>query len=256
MALSRRHKYSIILLSIYWPAIFILTHIPVPRIAGYSGMSDKTMHFLAYLALIFFLWLAFSPYQGVNWKKLKVWMLFTVIIWYGVVDEWLQGFVGRNSDPADFLADMTGAVLGLLILSIFSFWPASLLISAVFIFTFSNLSKIDMLWYFPHINIWFHFAAYTCFTLIWIQYMYRYIKLAPEKLTQPKWLLSAFIVPATLLAVVKLSSIPFDKKIWPMDCAVALTAIAATVLTSYFTFLTFSGEPDQQEQTDGIADHL
>ena len=86
--------------------------------------------------------------------------------------------------------------------------------------------------------------------------MYRYIKLAPEKLTQPKWLLSAFIVPAVLLAIVKLSSIAFDKKIWPLDCIVALTAITASVLTSYFTFLTFSEEPDQQEQTDGITDHL
>ena len=234
MPLLRRHKYSIILLSIYWPAIFILTHIPVPTLARQSGMSDKTMHVLAYMALVFFLWLTISPYQKVDWKKAKAWVILIIIVWYGIFDEWLQGRVGRNADIMDMAADVSGAVAGLAILSIFSFWPASLIVTAIFIFAGSNLSRIIML---PHINTWFHFAGYAAFTLIWIQYMYHYVKLTAEKLTQPRWILSAMAAPVALLLVVKLAGIPLDKKIWLMDCFTALTAIGTATITSYFTFL-------------------
>ncbi len=244
MPLLRRHKYSITLLSIYWPAIFILTHIPVPMLARQSGMSDKTMHFLAYMALVFFLWLAISPYQKVNWKKAKAWIILAVIVWYGVFDEWLQGKVGRNADVMDIAADLSGGVAGLVVLSIFSFWPAALVVAAIFIFACSNLSRIIML---PHINAWFHFAGYAAFTLIWIQYMYRYVRLTAEKLTQPRWILSALAVPIALLLVVKLAGIPMGKKVWPMDCFTALTAIGAATITSYFTFLSLIEQSDCQD---------
>ncbi len=247
MPLLRRHKYSIILLSIYWPAIFILTHIPVPMLARQSGMSDKTMHFLAYMALVFFLWLAVSPYQKVNWNKAKAWIILAVIVWYGVFDEWLQGKVGRNADMMDIAADLSGAVAGLAVLSIFSFWPAALIVAAIFIFAGSNLSKIDMLWQLPYINAWLHFAGYAAFTLIWIQYMYRYVKLAAKKLTQPKWILSALAVPIALLVIVKSAGIPMGKKVWLMDCITALTAIGAATITSYFTFLSFIKQSDCQD---------
>jgi hypothetical protein len=244
MPLLRRHKYSIALLSIYWPAIFILTHIPVPTLARQSGMSDKTMHFLAYMALVFFLWLAISPYQKVDWKKVKAWIVLVAIVWYGVFDEWLQSKVGRSADIRDIIADFSGAVAGLLILSVFSFWPAALVVAAIFIFTGSNLSKIDMLWQLPHINAWFHFAGYAVFTLIWIQYMYRYVRLTAEKLTQPRWILSALAVPIALLVLVKLAGIPMGKKVWLMDCVVALTAIGAATITSYFIFLSLIDRPE------------
>jgi hypothetical protein len=44
MKLLRRHKAVLLVLGIYWPVIFWLTHIPVPDVARQSGMSDKTMH--------------------------------------------------------------------------------------------------------------------------------------------------------------------------------------------------------------------
>ena len=68
MQLLRRHKSVLIALGIYWPVIFWLTHIPVPDIARQSGMSDKTMHVLAYFVLTFLIWFTISPYEKVQWR--------------------------------------------------------------------------------------------------------------------------------------------------------------------------------------------
>ena len=235
MALSKRHKYVLTMLAIYWPVIFIATHIPVPGLVRQSGMSDKTMHFLAYLVLVFLWWFTISPRQRVDWKKTKVWLTLALMVWYGAFDEWLQHYVGRSANVLDFYADLAGALAGLAILTVFSFWPAALLISAVFIFAVSNLSKIDMLWQQPSVNICFHFIGYAVFSLIWIQLIYRHIKVEPNKLVQPKWLLIAFSAPLALLVATKAGSIIFGKTIWPIDCVVALTGITAAVIISYLT---------------------
>lgn len=229
MALSKRHKYVLTMLAIYWPLIFIATHIPVPGLVKQSGMSDKTMHVLAYLVLVFLWWFTISPRQKVDWKKARVWLTLALMVWYGATDEWLQHYVGRSANVHDFYADLAGTLTGLVILTVLSFWPAALLISAIFIFVFSNLSKIDMLWQQPSVNICFHFIGYAIFSLIWIQLINRNIKFGP------KWLLVAFAAPLGLLVTVKAGAAIFDKTIWPMDCVVALTGITAAVIISYLT---------------------
>ena len=101
MKLLRRHKTVLLVLGIYWPLIFWLTHIPVPAIARQSGMSDKTMHVLAYFALTFLVWFAVSPYHKARPSKLKPWLVLIGILCYGIIDEYLQGRVGRSMDYVD-----------------------------------------------------------------------------------------------------------------------------------------------------------
>ncbi len=248
MSLLKRHKYVLITLGFYWPAIFIATHVPIPLLARRSGMSDKTMHFLAYFILVFFWWFAISPYKKVHWAKAKVWISLVIMVWYGVFDEWLQGRVGRSADVMDFFADLTGTVTGLLILTVFTFWPAGLIFSTILIFTIANLSKIDLLWELPFVNTGFHFLSYAMFTLIWIQYIYRYLPLAANNLTQSKWLLVTLSVPILFLAAVKFSSIPLGKEVWLVDCVTAFVGIASAVLTSYFTCMVYTEEPEELSQ--------
>ena len=242
MALLRRHKYVITLLLIYWPAIFIATHIPVPLLARKSGMSDKTMHFLAYLVLVFFWWFTISPYSKVNWRKVKVWLTLVVMVWYGAFDEWLQGRVGRSADVMDFFADLSGTLAGLVILTIFNFWLGSLTVTVIFIFTISNLSKIDLIWELPFVNTGFHFLGYIILTLIWIQNMHRHIISTTQKRRHVKWLLTASVFPVALLVIVKLCSVGFGKQVWFMDCLTAFTGIIAAVLTSYLACFSYSEE--------------
>jgi hypothetical protein len=131
-------------------------------------------------------------------------------------------------DIADFFADLGGVLIGLVILSIFSFWQSCLIISGVFIFAVTNLSTIDMLAEMPWLNISFHFFGYAGFTLVWIQYMQRYIPLVHFQ-----WLIAAFGLPAALLVSVKLCSLLVGKEIWLADSATALAAITAAIIVSY-----------------------
>ena len=232
MPFLRRHKYIIAALAVYWPALFILTHIPVPQLARQSGMSDKTMHVLAYMVLTFLAWLALSPYKKVNWRQVRVWAILAVIVWYGFFDEWLQGHVGRSAHLMDFYADLVGALAGLAIMSIFSFWPGLLALTGILIFTVTNLSRIDTLWQIPYLNTAFHFTGYAFFTLVWIQFMHRFVT---GLNSQVKWLLAALSMPFGLLCLVKACSVLMGKNVGSIDCLTALTAIVSAVFISWLT---------------------
>ena len=233
MSLLRRHKWILAGLAIYWPAIFIATHISVPSWVGQAGMSDKTMHFLSYLGLVSLVWFAVSPYEKVNWFRRKVWIILAVMVWYGVVDEWLQGFVGRQPEIKDFYADLFAALLGLIILSIFSFWGSVLVLSSIFIFVITNLTQVNILFGNEMINAAFYFLAYTFFTLAWIQFAERNLRIRPEGI---KWFGICTGVPLLVLAGMKVSSLAFDKSIWMMDIVTAGSAIGAATAVSCITF--------------------
>ena len=242
MPLQRRHKYIIAGLAVYWSLLFIATHIPIQDLGHQTGMSDKTMHWLAYMGLVFFVWLAVSPYDKVNWRKAKVWVILAAIVWYGMMDEWLQSYVGRGAEVKDLLADMIGALVGLGLLSILSFWPAALAVIAIFIFTISNLSRIDLLWDQPYLNIGFHFVAYSAFSLVWIQYLDHRL---PAKVSAMKWLISAFLLPLVLLCAVKLSAyVFFERPAWFFDCITAIAGIILSTVVSRFICKTIWLESD------------
>ena len=248
MPLLRRHKYMLMALLVYWPGLFVLTHIPIPQLARQSGMSDKTMHVLAYLALVFVWWFSISPYKKVNWRKAKVWATLGVMVWYSAFDEWLQGCMSRSADVRDFYANLAGTIIGLGIISIFSFWPSCLIISGVFVFSVTNLSSIDLLAGLPWLNIGFHFFGYAGFTLIWIQYMQRYIRLVGVK-----WIAAALGAPAMLLAGVKLCSIGLGKDVSFIDSGLAIIAIAAAIVVSWLT-CRYSVSTLYQNQGEQTAD--
>lgn len=234
MQLLRRHKYIVLSLGIYWPALFVLTHIPVPKIAGESGMSDKTMHVLAYLALVFFIWLAISPYEKVNWRRLKPWLILVAVMAYGLFDEWLQSKVGRQMELGDLVGDAKGALLAMVILTVLSFWPAIIVVSSIFIFSISNLSHLLSLYSEYYLDTAFHLTAYTTLTLLWIQHLDRWLQ---YRRNHPVWPLVALILPLGLLTVVKTTGwYYYHKSIWWVDIATAIFGIAAAVLVSWLVY--------------------
>ena len=232
MKLLRRHKSILIALGIYWPLIFWLTHIPVPDVARQSGMSDKTMHVLAYFVLTFLVWFAISPYEKARWNTKKIWMILAIVACYGAADEILQGRVGRSADVLDFFADLLGVVFALGVLSLLSFWPALLAASAVFVFVLSNLSNVLMLYPQYYLDTAFHYTAYTAFALIWIQHAER----APSlRLSGTPWLISSLLVPVGLLMLIEGSAPLFGRSISWIEVAAALFGITSAILISYLT---------------------
>lgn len=230
MKILRRHKYILIALLVYWPALFTATHLKkVPSFVGQMGMTDDMLHYLAYMVLVCLVWLAVSPYQKVNWRRAKVWLVLGAIVWYGAIDEWLQGFVGRETELTDFISDLCGAITSLVVLSIFDFWLAVMILSSIVIFVMTNLSRVDLICGNELINSAFYFLAYIFFTLVWIQYAERFTSLGRNR---RRWYAWALGVPLGALALMKGVSPLFGKSVWYMDCVTAACGILAAVVIS------------------------
>ena len=160
--------------------------------------------------------------------------MLAVIVWYGAIDEWLQGRVGRNADIHDFYADLLGAVFGLLLLSVFSFWPALLIASASVIFGMTNLSRVTMIGGSALINSSFYFLSYMFFALAWIQYMDRNVFVRKYCKKAAGWFAIASGLPLLLLGFVKACSFFMDRPIYLVDTLTSVAAIACAVAVSYF----------------------
>ena len=105
-------SWKIGLLTSFWMAAFIGTHLPkVPN--AITRVSDKTLHCLAFVILAALLsWVLQDRVQG--WLRHAVLVLVTLSI-YGAVDELLQIPVGRHCDVWDWVTDVIGTVLGLIL---------------------------------------------------------------------------------------------------------------------------------------------
>jgi hypothetical protein len=243
MKLLRRHKSVLLALGIYWPFLFWLTHIPVPALARQSGMSDKSMHVMAYFVLTFLVWFAVGPYEKVRWNQVKHWFVVFAVIVYAALDEFLQARVGRSADIQDFAADGFGVVLALGVLSIFEFWLALLAVSAVFIFVLSDVSRLMMLPQYASYATAFHFTAYTAFTLIWIQWLQRFSRFT---VGQARWIGVSIALPAGLLLTVKAAAPIWDRPFNGVDFAIAIVGVFAAVLISWGVFEFSRKAPDKK----------
>ena len=229
MGFSRRRIIMIAALSLYWPFLFFCTHLPrVPRWVGQVGVSDKIMHYVAYVALTFFIWFAVSPNKKVNWRKAAGWWILFVVVWYGVFDEWLQGYVGRNPDIKDFFADLSGALTALITLSIFSFWPALLTVTGAGIFVWTNFFRAGLAENFPAISLVFHFCAYVFFSLLWTRYIHNFLSVKPP---QRKWLIGSLALPVVLLLSFECFSLFAGTSFEVKNVVMSLAGILSVVLT-------------------------
>ncbi|MHC4074050.1 MAG: VanZ family protein, partial [Planctomycetota bacterium] len=169
MTLSRQQKITTIVLALYWPALFVFAHIPIPQVIRRAGVSDKSLHFLAYLILVFLFWFTVGAGRRVNWRKATPWLVLLIILVYGILDEWSQGYVaGRSSDILDFVADLAGTITGLILFSVFTLWPAGLLVTATVIFGMTNVAQKNLAELLPVASAAFHLFAYAIFTMLWV----------------------------------------------------------------------------------------
>lgn len=232
--LSIRQKITLILLVLYWPTLFILAHIPIPQFVRQAHVSDKNLHFFAYLVLVFLLWFTISPDKKVSLRRAAIWWVFLVVIVYGAADEVTQGYVGRSCDIRDFGADLVGVLTGLILFSFFSFWPAALLVAGATIFGITNVSGTNLATVLPITNAMLHLFGYAIFTLLWIQFIHLHLA---QKSPKPRWLVISLAPPLTFLLAVKLSSAILGRGFRAMDVILAVGGIVAAVAAIYLTTL-------------------
>ncbi len=238
MALSLQRKITTIVLALYWLTLFVFAHIPIPRVVREADVSDKSLHVLGYLVLVYLFWFAIRGDEKVNWRNIAPWWILAIIALYGVFDEWSQNYVaGRNCDIQDFLADAVGTAGGLVLFSVFTFWPAGLLVTAIVIFGMTNVTKADLAHLMPVTSAAFHLFIYAVFTALWVQYIRRF----PSALGAPrggaKWLMAAAAGPLALLLIVKLFSVIAGRVFAVRDMLISAGGIGVIVAVVYLAAL-------------------
>lgn len=230
MTSSWLQKITIIFLILYWSALFILAHIPIPQLIREAGVSDKSLHFLAYLILTFLFWFSVRPKEKVNWRKFSVWLVLIIITIYGSVDELVQEYTGRTCDAMDIAANIAGILTGLFIFSFLTFWLSALAVTGIVIFSMTNIMQTNLADMLPITSSMTYSIAYSIFTAIWLQNMHLLFSGNNLKL---KFFLIAAGLPTGLLITVKIFSIILGKDFRILDVILSLAAITFVVSTVY-----------------------
>ncbi len=230
MNISRQHRIILILLVLYWLALIFFAHVPIPQTVRQADLSDKSLHFLAYLVLTFLFWFSFKPEQKVRWHKAAAWLTLFILTAYGIVDELVQSHIGRTCDAMDVAANAAGTFAALIILTFISFWPAALLVAAAVIFGVTNVARKNLNEVLPFAAVMFDLFAYAVFTFLWIVNMKRFIW---PKATSIKWLIPAITAPAVFLLIVEVTTILLGRSFNWTGIIVPGGAIMATVAAIY-----------------------
>jgi len=116
-----RHKILLVYLPLifYWIILFTLTTLPTHSVPS-VGVNDKVEHLLAYFGLSFLLYLTLLfQKKSIILKNYAVLFTFLAVFVYGIMDEVHQLLIpGRSCELLDFLADMFGGVVGIVVLKI------------------------------------------------------------------------------------------------------------------------------------------
>jgi len=120
--LARRvHKsrLALIALCLYWPTIFIISHIPKRFVPPDVEVSGKVLHIAAYFVLTLLVFLNAGLICSTSLRLKKTWLLVGLIAAYAAVDELLQLYIeGRHGSPVDWTTDMVACLfcVGLLVM--------------------------------------------------------------------------------------------------------------------------------------------
>lgn len=166
--------------------------------------------------------------------RAAAWWVLLAVVWYGVFDEWLQGYVGRDPDVMDFLADLAGTLTCLVLLSIFPFWCVSLIVTGAVIFVLTNPVRAKAAALLPAADATIHLFGYGLFSILWIRGMQR---LLPVRAPQVRWLMGALALPIVFLLAVRLLSAITGRGFGLLGVITSLTAITVVVAVIFVTAL-------------------
>jgi VanZ family protein len=125
--MSRYPRVLAGLFAVYWLAMFLATHLEMPKQVELAPQNtDKLVHLVMYGGFTFLL--ASWRSARADWNLKLARLIFAVAAIYAAVDELLQiPIESRSADIWDFFMDLTGAILGLILFGVFrrkfrTFW--------------------------------------------------------------------------------------------------------------------------------------
>ena len=120
--IRRRLLIWSLLAAVWWALLFVATHIPID-LPGPANSLDKFQHAGAFFGLAVLLCSAYEAWRPR--REGGYFGVFLLAAGYGAIDEWMQSFVGRQSDVLDWFADFGGAACGVgLMFLVAAFWRA------------------------------------------------------------------------------------------------------------------------------------
>jgi hypothetical protein len=226
MKTSKEQKFLTIILIFYWLGILVATHIPIPGWTGKMGVSDKTMHFVAYMTLALLSWFSISFEKKADWKKLRPWLLSAIILFYGFVDELSQHFTRRSVDPRDFAANVLGIV------TIIPACHATMILVTVCPFFLPALVKSQFIPQGSILEVGAYLAGFACVTVAWIKYLSSIVGLNFKRL---RYLPIFFAPPAGTVIILIIYAKLTDK---PFGTTAFLSTFISIMLTLFIWFFT------------------
>jgi VanZ family protein len=115
-------KTALVLLVLYWTALTIGTHWPIPHHLRHLQESDKVLHLAAYCGLALLACVNVALRRPFGWRPALA--VLVVVAGLAALDEITQPPFGRYGDVQDWVADMIGASA-----SVGPFWVVSPLVA-------------------------------------------------------------------------------------------------------------------------------
>ena len=238
MNLLTGRKKSLIVLLLYWVALFIFTHIPVaPELLSKIQASDKKLHFIVFFVLSFLFFNSIGSAGRIDWKRKINWLFCVILVVYAAGDEYLQGPVGRNVSFADFLANLAGITAGLIIMSFFEAAVSILIILGLSIPVLTTAAQLRFegaLWF---VRPGLYFVLFGLLTYNWTRFFCRTFASGKEKILKFIRILSLPIGVLFLTAVV---SAFFKKSFGVWEIFFSCLSITAFVFLYYRKILPFN----------------
>jgi hypothetical protein len=227
MKTTREQKFFITILIFYWLGIFAATHIPIPDWIRKMGVSDKTMHFVAYMTLALLLWFGTSFEKKADWKKLRPWLLSVIVLLYGAADELLQHFMKRSTDIKDFAANVLGIAVAMAIVTVLPACHAVMILVTVCPLFVPAIVRSQLIIQGSIPEAVAYMAGFAGVTAAWIKYLSSVVGLNFRK---NKLLPVFFAPPAGTVIIVKLYAQLTDK---PLGTTAFLSAFVSIMLTLF-----------------------
>ena len=232
MKATRAQIFFTFILIFYWLGIFAATHIPIPSWTREMGVSDKTMHFVAYMTLALLLWFSTSFEKKADWKKLRPWLLSVIVLLYGLVDELLQHFTKRSVDPGDFAANALGLAVAMAMVTALPGRHTVMVLTIICPFFLPGLVRAQLIMQGSILEAGAYLAGFTCVTIAWIEYLSSVVGL---NFRQLKYLPVFFAPPAGTVIILIIYAQLTDK---PFGTTALLSTFISIILTLFIRLLT------------------
>ncbi|MEN6384577.1 MAG: VanZ family protein [Phycisphaerales bacterium] len=181
MTLSREKKFFTSILLFYWLSLLIATHIPVPDWVRVMGVSDKTMHFAAYMVLTILIWLASSFDMKASWKTFRPLLVLAFVLFYGFLDELSQKFfAGRSADLLDLFSDLMGISAGLLLATFISGYHLTMILIAIAPVFLPAIVHAKIIKYDSILETSMYVVVFCMITFAWGQYLNLILRIVPK----------------------------------------------------------------------------